>query len=178
MLFYRTVTLRDLITAAESIQMPMLIGFASLVVATKLIGILHGPEHGSGAPWRYLYSFLLYAACVPGIFSAVLFVYSLFFTAEDLLDVNLTVYLVPVVAMVVTIGLMRRSVDFKSVPGFNRLTGLITMIAVAFIVAIVLRSLRVWLFFGASLAWFFGLSVGIFLLFNWGGRLLFGRKRP
>lgn len=156
----------------------MLIGFTSLVVVTVLIGTLHGQQRGGRAPWRYLYSFLLYAACVPGIFSCVLVVYSVFFTSENLIDVNLTVYLTPILAMIVTIGLMRRSVDFSSVPGFNKLTGLVAMIAVAFIVALVLRSLRVWLFFGASLAWFFGLAAGIFLLFRWGGRLLFGRKRP
>lgn len=52
-----------------------------------------------------------------------------------------------------------------------------TMLAVAFAAAFVLRSLRVWLFFGASMVWFFVLVAALFVLFKWGGRLLFGRRR-
>ncbi len=171
------MTLRELISAADSLRVPLLIGFCGVVIATALIGVLHGSGRGGNAPWRYLYAVLVYAACVPGIFAAVLMVYALFFSGENLLDVSVTLYLVPVVAMVATLGLMRRSVDFDSVPGFNRLTGLMAMLAVAFVVALVLRSLRVWLFFGAPMIWFFVLVAALFVLFKWGGRLLFGRRR-
>ena len=172
------MTLRELIAAADALRMPILIGFGAIVVVTALLGAVHGRDRGGRAPWRYLYALLVYAACVPGIFAAILVVYALFFSGENLLDVNVTIYLAPIVAMVATLGLMRRSVDFDSVPGFNRLTGLMTMIAVTFAVALVLRSLRVWLFFGASLIWFFVLAAALFVLFKWGGRLLFGRRRP
>jgi hypothetical protein len=73
---------------------------------------------------------------------------------------------------------MRRNVSFDEVPGFRRLTGLMTMIAVTFAIALVLRSLRVWLFFSASLVWFFVLAAALFVLLKWGGRALFGRRRP
>jgi len=171
------VTLRELITAADSLRVPLLIGFSAVVIVTALIGGLHGKGRGGRAPWRYLYSVLVYAACVPGTFAAVLVLYALFFSGENLLDVNVIIYLVPIAAMVATLGVMRRNVDFDSVPGFNRLTGLMTMLVVAFVVAFVLQRLRVWLFFGAPMIWFFVLVAALFALFKWGGRLLFGRRR-
>lgn len=171
------VTLRELIAAADSLRVPLLVGFAAVVIVTALIGALHGKGRGGRAPWRYLYAVLVYAACVPGTFAAVLVLYSLFFSGEDLLDVNVVIYLVPIAAMVATLGVMRRNVDFDSVPGFNRLTGLMTMLGVAFVVAFVLQRLRVWLFFGAPMIWFFVLVAALFALFKWGGRLLLGRRR-
>lgn len=171
------MTLRELIAAADAVRIPMLIGFCAVVIVTALIGALHGRGRGGGAPWRYLYAVLVYAACVPGTFAAMLLLYALFFTGENLLDVNVVIYVAPIAAMAATLGVMRRNVDFDDVPGFHRLTGLMTMLAVAFAAAFVLRSLRVWLFFGASMIWFFVLVAALFVLFKWGGRLLFGRRR-
>lgn len=172
------MTLRALISAADFLRIPLLIGFCSVVIFTALIGVLHGKGRGGHAPWRYLYAVLVYSACVPGTFAAVLVVYALFFSGENLLDVNVIIYIVPIVAMIATLGVMRRNVDFNRVPGFNRLTGLMTMLVVAFVVAFVLRSLRVGLFFGASMIWFFVLVAAFFAVFKWGRRLLFGRQRP
>ena len=172
------MTLRELIAAADSVRVPLLVGFSAVVIVTALIGGLHGKGRGGRAPWRYLYAVLVYAACVPGTFAAVLVVYALFFSGENLLDVSVVIYVVPIVAMVATLIVMRRNVDFDSVPGFNRLTGLMTMLLVAFLAAFVLQRLRVWLFFGAPMIWFFVLVAALFALFKWGGRLFFGRRRP
>ena len=172
------MTLRDLISAADLLRVPLLIGFCSVVILTALIGVLHGKGRGGRTPWHYLYAMLVYAACVPGTFAAVLVVYALFFSGENLLDVNMIICVVPIVAMVATLGVMRRNVDFNRVPGFNRLTGLMTMLVVVFVVAFVLRSLRVGLFFGAPMIWFFVLVAALFSVFKWGGRLLFGRRHP
>ena len=172
------MTLRELFAAVDAARVPLLIGLGAVVVLTALIGLLHGRGNGGRAPWRYLYAFLVYAACVPGIFAAVAVVYALLFSNENLLDLNAAAYVAPIASMVLTLGLMRRNVSFDEVPGFQRLTGLMTMIAVTFAIALVLRSLRVWLFFSASLVWFFVLAAALFVLLKWGGRALFGRRRP
>ncbi len=172
------MSLRELLAGVDAVRFPVLIGFAVVVVLSGFAGVVHGPGGGARAPWRYLYTLLVYAACVPGMFAAVLVVYALFFTGENLLDLDFAIYLAPIVAMGLTLGLMRRNVDFDSVPGFHRLAGLMTMLSVAFAIALVLRSLRVWLFFGASLGWFFVLAVALFVLLKWGGGMLFGRRPP
>ena len=172
------MTLRELFAAVDAARVPLLIGLGAVVVLTALIGLLHGRGNGGRAPWRHMYAFLVYAVCVPGIFAAVAVVYALLFSNENLLDLNAAAYVAPIASMVLTLGLMRRNVSFDEVPGFQRLTGLMTMIAVTFAIALVLRSLRVWLFFSASLVWFFVLAAALFVLLKWGGRALFGRRRP
>ena len=125
------MTLRELFATVDAARVPLLIGLGAVVVLTGLLGLLHGRGNGGRAPWRHLYAFLVYAACVPGIFAAVaVIVYALLFTGENLLDLNAAAYLAPVVSMVLTLGLMRRNVSFDEVPGFRRLTGLMTMIGV------------------------------------------------
>ena len=171
------MTLRELFAAVDAARVPLLIGLGAVVVVTALLGVLHRRGNGGRPPWRNLYAVLVYAACGPGIFAAVAVLYALFFTGENLLDLNAATYLAPIASMVLTLGLMRRNVSFDEVPGFNRLTGLMTMIGVTFAIALALRSLRIWLFFGASLVWFFVLAAALFVLLKWGGRMLFGRRR-
>ena len=172
------MTLRELFAAVDAARVPLLIGLGAVVALTALLGVLHGRDQGGRPPWRYLYAFLVYTACGPGIFAAVAVIYALLFTGENLLDLNAAAYVAPIVSMVLTLGLMRRNVSFDEVPGFRRLAGLMTMIAVTFAIALALRSMRIWLFFSASLVWFFVLAAALFVLLKWGGRLLFGRRRP
>ena len=171
------MTLRELFAAVDGARVPLLIGLGAVVVLTALIGVLHGRGNGGRPPWRHLYAVLVYAACAPGIFAAVTVVYALLFSGDNLLDLNAATYLAPIAAMVLTLGIMRRNVRFDEVPGFGRITGLMTMIGAVFAIALILKSLRVWLFFSASLVWFFVLVVALFVLVKWGGRLLFGRGR-
>ncbi|MCY4483550.1 MAG: hypothetical protein OXC12_11780 [Spirochaetaceae bacterium] len=172
-----TMTLRELFAAVDGARVPLLIGLGAVVVLTALIGVLHGRDNGGRPPWRHLYAVLVYAACAPGIFAAVTVVYALLFSGDNLLDLNAATYLAPIAAMVLTLGIMRRNVRFDEVPGFGRITGLMTMIGAVFAIALILKSLRVWLFFSASLVWFLVLVVAMFVLVKWGGRLLFGRGR-
>ena len=171
------MTLRELFAAVDGARVPLLIGLGAVVVLTALIGVLHGRGNGGRPPWRHMYAVLVYAACAPGIFATVTVVYALLFSGDNLLDLNAATYLAPIAAMVLTLGIMRRNVRFDEVPGFGRITGLMTMIGAVFAIALILKSLRVWLFFSASLVWFFVLVVALFVLVKWGGRLLFGRGR-
>ena len=171
------MTLRELFAAVDEARVPVLIALGSVVVLTALIGVLHGRGNGGRTPWRHLYAVLVYAACAPGIFAAVAVLYALLFSGDNLLDLNAATYVAPIAAMVLTLGIMRRNVGFDEVPGFDRITGLMTMLGAVFAIALILRSLRVWLFFSASIVWFLVLVVALFVLVKWGGRLLFGRRR-
>jgi len=105
--------------------------------------------------------------------------YTLFFTRESFLDVNLFVYLAPIVSMGVTLGVVRRSVSFDEVPGFHRLSGLMALIAVTFVIVLAIRKTFIGIFFGASLATLFVLGAGLFGLLTWGASALFrGRNEP
>jgi hypothetical protein len=146
-----------------------------------LCGLVHAPGRGRAVPWKYLYTVLVYAACVPGIGAAVLTAYTLFFTHESLLDKDLLVYGLPIVSMVVTLIAIRKRVTFDEVPGFDRLSGLLALIAVTFIIVLAIQKIFIGIFFGASILILVAVGVFLFALLKWGASALFrrgGEPRP
>ena len=150
--------------------------FVSAPILTWAAGRLHDRERGGATPWNYLYAALVYVTCVPGVFAAVVTGYTLFFTSASLLEVNALVYLLPVVSMVATLILVGRNVDFDAVPGFHRLSGLMTLIAVSFALALAISKTRLWIVFGGSIFLLFGLAAVAFVFMKWGARALFRRR--
>ena len=153
--------------------------FIALPVLAWTLGRIHGRDNGGQSPWQYVYSVLVYVACVPGMFAAVLTGYALFFTKENLLDVNLLVYILPIVSMVVTLILIRKNVPFDLIPGFERLSGLMVMMGCSFVVALAIQKTNIWIFFGGSIDRLLLLAAGVFALLKWGAYMLFrSRDEP
>ena len=170
------MTTRELIQWAGQHQLVLLVTFIVPPVLAWIAGKVHGREQGRLSPWKYLYSVLVYFVCVPGIFSAVITAYTLFFSGENLLDANLLVYFLPIVSMVATLIFIRKNVSFDDVPGFDRLSGLMTLVACSFIIALAIQKTRIFLFFGGSIEKLFLLAAGIFALLKWGTYMLFRRR--
>jgi hypothetical protein len=170
------VTVREVTIWAGGRPILLVVLFLLPPIVVWLMRFLHPRDGGGKAPWRYVYSVLVYLACVPGMLAAVVTAYMLFFTRENLLDVNLLVYFLPVVSMVATLLLMRGSVSFDEVPGFDRLSGLMVMLAVSFGIALALQKTGIFLFFGASIQMLFALAAFVFLLLKWGTFKLFRRR--
>lgn len=170
------MTGRELVELAGAYPAALGVALALPPVVSFLAGLAHGHGHGGNAPWKYLYAVLVYAACVPGMLAAVLTGYTLLFTRQSLLDVNLLVYLAPVISMTVTLLLIRGQVRFDAIPGFDRLWGLMVMIAMTFV--IVLAVSRTWLVvvFGGSILALIALSVFVFAVLRWGAAMAFRRS--
>jgi hypothetical protein len=171
------MTLRELIALVGGHPAPLVVGFTALPLLTWLLGRLHGRGQGEGPPWRYLYSALVYLACIPGMLSAVLTAYALFFTRENLLDLNVLVFLLPIVSMVATLALIGSAVRFEQIPGFDRLSGLMLTLAVSFGVALALHRTRIWLVFGAPLAALLVIGLAVFVLLRLGTGLMTRGRR-
>lgn len=153
--------------------------FVFAPLAAWLCGQLHGRGNGANPPWKYCYSILVYLTCVPGVFAGVLTAYALFFTNENLLDVSFLVYILPIISMIVTLALIRKSVSFEAIPGFERLSGLIVMIGISFAIALMIQKTRIWVVFGGSIDRLILLAIGVFALLKWGAYMLFrGREEP
>jgi len=170
------MTARDLIDAAA--RHPALLAALCLLppLGALLLGWVHGRGRGALAPWRHFYGVLVYVACIPGIGAAVLTAYTLFFTGESLLDKDLLVYVAPVLSMGATLPLIRRSVSFDDVPGFDRLSGLMVLIALTFAVILAIRKTFIGILFGASFATLLALGAGVFALLKWGAYAAFRRR--
>ncbi len=170
------MTTRELIHGAGQHPVALLLAFVAPPVIAWLAGQSHGQEQGKLSPWKYLYSVLVYLVCVPGMFAGVITAYTLFFSHENLLDANLLVYFLPIASMVATLVLIRKNVSFDDVPGFDRLSGLMVMVACSFGIALAIERTRIFLFFGGSIAALLALAAGVFALLKWGTYMLFRRR--
>ena len=148
--------------------------FISIPVFALLLRFIHGKENGENTPWKYFYSILIYLACIPGIFSLTLTAYTLLFTQINLLTVNAIVYFIPIVSMFFTLVIIRKTLSFEKIPGFNKLSGLMLLLSTTFTIAFVLSRLRIWIFFGGSIFAFLIFCVILFLGLMFGTKLLFG----
>lgn len=169
------MTIREFISLADNHPMVLCAAFVLPIMLAWICSLLHGRDRGGHSPWKYFYSVLVYSVCVPGLFSSVVTAYTLFFSRENLLDVNLLVYFVPVVSMIATLVIIRKQVSFDDVPGFDRLSGLMVMIGCSFGVMLAIDKTRIFVWFGGSIERLFLLAAGVFGLLKWGTYMLFRR---
>lgn len=170
------MTARELIDAASAYRAFIVVALLIPPIAALALRFAHERQRGGKSPWKYFYAVLVYATCVPGIFATTLTAYALFFTGENLLDLELTVFVLPVVCMAVALILIGRNVEFDRVPGFDRLSGLMVMIALAFAIVLAISRTRIWLFFGGSIFMLFAIAGFAFAIMKWGTYMAFRRR--
>lgn len=107
----------------------LLLVYFLLAPGIALLAGAFGKGEGHLSPWRYLYSFLIYMVALPGIFAITLSIYFFLFERRSILDTNIFTQILPVFSMAVTILIIRRQVRLDQVPGFDKLSGLIWIIA-------------------------------------------------
>lgn len=122
------MTLREFFQLLSDNHLYVLFYFLIIPFAAWLAGVLSKNE-GHLSPWRYLYSGLIYLVCVPGIFAVALNVYLFLFEKRSIFDTDIYTQILPIVSMVATLLIIRKNVDFDYIPGFDKLSGLITMIS-------------------------------------------------
>lgn len=121
----------------------LIIFFAVALPLTALLAGLLGRGQGHLSPWKYLYGTLVYIACFPGIFSLTLNAYLWFVEGRSILDADIFTQLIPVLVMALTLWLISRNVSLDLVPGFDRISGLLALIAVVFTVLWILEKTRI-----------------------------------
>lgn len=169
------MTPRDLLEwiAAE----PLGVGgyLAALPVLALLLGLAHKRGAGNDSPWKYAYSGLVFGACIPGMFGAVITLYLVLFVSGNLLDVSALVTIAPLLSMGAALAIAGRNVDFGPLPGFGRLSGLMVALGLTFAVVFALSRTRLYLVFGGSMFLLIALVAFVFGLIKWGGYMAFRR---
>lgn len=112
----------------------LLLGYFILIPLIALLALLFSKDQGHLSPWKYLYSVLIYLVCIPGIFAVTLSVYLFLFERRSIMDTNIYTQVLPILSMVFTIILIKKQVDLDVVPGFGKLSGLITIISVLMVI--------------------------------------------
>ena len=91
-----------------------------------------GQGEGHLSPWRYLYSVLIYAVCIPGIFAFALNIYLFLFERRSVMESDIFSQILPIFSMIGTLLIIRQNAPFASIPGFDKLSGLMMMITATF----------------------------------------------
>ncbi|NKB24375.1 MAG: hypothetical protein GKR87_08380 [Kiritimatiellae bacterium] len=170
------MTLNEMIEIAGNNPAILLLIFALFPGTVLVLPMLHRRTIMAVSPWRYVYTVIIYLVAFPGMLSIVLIAYALFFTKSNLMNVNMLVYFLPILSMVVTLVLMKKNISFDHIPGFDRIYGLATIIAMTFVFVLIIEKTRIWLFFGGSIFFLVTIIIFLFGLLKWGSHMLFRGK--
>lgn len=162
------MTLRELFDYLDANPVTVA-GYFLLLLITAILAGMIGKGEGHLSPWKYLYSAIVYLVCVPGIFAAALAVYLfLFEQGGSIFNVNLLTQVLPVAAMLLTLGVVRRNVEFGYIPGFGRLTDLIMTIFTVFLLMYFLNRLHLVAWVYVPVQWLILIVVGLLLIVRFG----------
>lgn len=169
------MTLRELFDYLSANPLTVLAYFLLLAFTALLAGLM-GRGEGHLSPWKYLYSAIVYLVCVPGIFAAALAVYLfLFEQGGSIFNVDLLTQALPVVAMLVTLAIVRRNVEFGYIPGFGRLTDLITTIFTVFLLMYIINRLHLIVWVRVPVLWFIVIVAALLFVVRFGLKRLTAR---
>ncbi|MDQ3016827.1 MAG: hypothetical protein M3R25_08960 [Bacteroidota bacterium] len=107
----------------------LLVAYFLVVPFIALLAGMFGKGQGHLSPWKYVYSTLIYLVSIPGIFAVTLSIYLFLFERRSIMDTNLLTQVLPIMSMVTTFMIIRHQVSLDKVPGFDRLSGLILILA-------------------------------------------------
>ena len=166
------MTLGEFFNACSDNPKALLFFFIALPTAALLAGIF-GKGEGHLAPWKYLYSGLIYLSAIPGIFATTLSIYMFFFERGSVLNANIYTQILPILCMLITFLIIRRSVDFDAIPGFDKISGLIFFLTVLIIVLWILEKTNIFVFTYMPFFQFLLLFLAMILLLRFGIKRIF-----
>ncbi len=106
----------------------LIIAYFTFVPLIAVLTAVWSGDKGHLAPSNIIYATLIYLVTVPGIFAITLSIYFFLFERRSILDTDVYTQILPVLSMVLTIFIIKRSVSLDKIPGFERLSGLIILI--------------------------------------------------
>lgn len=166
------MTLREFFTWIGEHPSDVLLYFFGIPLIALIFSIF-GRGEGHLSPWKYLYSLLIFGVCIPGIFSVALSVYFFLFERGSIMNANVFTQILPVASMFVTLGLVRRNVDFDSVPGFDKISSLMMMIGSIIVVMWFLDRTHIIAFSYIPIHVLFLIIIGLLLVFRFAMSNLF-----
>ncbi len=131
---------------------------------TAFLAIVFGSGEGHQSPWKYLYTLLVYLACIPGIFSLTLNAYMFLFERQPVMNTNLFTQILPVLCMLVTLWLIKRNVSLREVPGFDTIGNLFLIITVLISMMWILEKTNIFVFTYMPFYQFILLFIGFLIM--------------
>ncbi len=137
------MTLGDFIRAINDDPMPAVAYFLAMPLLATIAGWISGTE-AHRAPWKYFFALLVFAVCIPGIFSVSLSVYLFLFQGGgNIFNLNLITQVLPLLSMILTLSIIRQRVAFAYIPGFHKLSSLMLALGAIFFLMYLLDRTRI-----------------------------------
>jgi len=166
------MTLGELFNLIGNNPAYVLFFFCIIPFAALLAGLL-GRGEGHLTPWKYLYAVLVYLICVPGIFAIAFNVYLFAFERGSIFDTNIYTQISPILSMILTLWIIRQNVDFDHIPGFDKISALITVIAATMILMWIFERTRIIVFTSIPFSVAILIFVGLLLVIRYGWKVMF-----
>ncbi len=90
----------------------------------------------------------------------------MFFEPTNLTEVNALIYFLPIISMIATIMVVSQEVNLKNLPGFDKISGLVMVLAVTFIAILLIQKTRIWVMFIGGMGHLLILFVVLFIAFR------------
>jgi FlaA1/EpsC-like NDP-sugar epimerase len=140
---------------------------------TALLASIFGRNEGAKSPWKQLYTVLVYLTCIPGIFAVTLNVYLFLFERQSVFDTNIFTQILPIFSMIITLWLVRKNVSFDDIPGFDKIGGLIMIIAALIIFMWFLEKTHILAITVVPFSYFLILFIVLLVIIRFGWKKLF-----
>ena len=112
------------------LQPSVTIYYFLIILIITLLATMFAKEEGQLPPWNYLYAVIIYLVCIPGIFAATLSIYFFLFEKRSIMDTELLLQVLPIAMMFITLYIIRKNVNLDFIPGFEKLSSLMVIIAI------------------------------------------------
>lgn len=142
----------------------IVLGYFAIILALSLIGLFIFRNKIVNQLTKYGYSLLVYSVAIPGIFSFVLTLYSFFILKRNLLQLDLIVYIAPIIAAVIILNIINKTIKMELIPGVERLSGLFTLILIVSFIAYLLQKMFFGILIIGSFKTFLLLFVGLLIV--------------
>lgn len=142
-----------------------IIGYFLLIIISAFLGGIMGKNEGHLSPWKYFYSTLIYLVCIPGIFAISLNIYMFLFDRGKVLETDIYIQILPVIAMIVTLLIVKNNVSLDQIPGFKNVSGLMIMIFAVFALMWGLDRTRIFVVAFVNIPFYFLALIFLALLF-------------
>jgi len=150
--------------------------FIICVPLTALLANYLSGKSAASAPWNYLYSGLIYLAAIPGIFVLTLLAYLFLFERINVLELDIFLHILPIFSMIATLMIIRKKVNLDLIPGFGKLSALLSMILVVLIILWVLDRTRLWVVTFLPFQFALLIFAVLLIVFLWGWRRVSGEN--
>ncbi len=167
------MTLEELFQQIAENPAYLIFYFSIIPFAAFLAGLL-GKGEGHEPPWKYLYSALIFLVSVPGIFSVTLSVYFFLFEKRPIMETDVFTQIIPVLSMVITLLAIRKNVNLDYIPGFDKMSGLITMITASLAIMWFIDRTRIWVVSIVRFEVVIGFFIVLLILIRFGWKKILG----